>query len=178
MNTLQKLVEEPLGVVASRLRSALDPKTSTLGYHSRALATFLSRTPDKSIFSFAATVDLSTDMMLSSWAKLNCYELDFGLGLDTPEAVRRPQFDPFESLMYLMPKAPDGEIVAAICLRDEDMERLRVDEGFTKYARFIGWARSSQDQSKSSSHCGNLQKSFQVHLHMISLYFTLYRLLS
>lgn len=138
MNTLQKLVEEPLGVVASRLRSALDPKTSTLGYHSRALATFLSRTPDKSIFSFAATVDLSTDMMLSSWAKLNCYELDFGLGLDTPEAVRRPQFDPFESLMYLMPKAPDGEIVAAICLRDEDMERLRVDEGFTKYARFIG----------------------------------------
>ena len=40
--------------------------------------------------------------------------------------------------MYLMPKAPDGEIVAAICLRDEDMERLRVDEGFTKYARFIG----------------------------------------
>ena len=137
-NTLQGLTEGPLGVTASQLRSAVNPKTSTLGYQSRALATFLSRTPDKSIFSFTATVDLSTDMMLSSWAKLNCYELDFGLGLGTPEAVRRPQFDPFESLMYLMPKAPDGEIVAAICLRDGDMERLRMDEGFTKYARFIG----------------------------------------
>ena len=136
--SLQKLVEEPLGGVASQLRSALDPKTSDLGYNTRALATLLNRTPDKSIFSLTATLDISTDLMLSSWAHLDCYELDFNLGLGTPEAVRRPQFDPVESLIYLMPRTPDGEIAVAICLRDEDMERLRADEEFAKYGRYIG----------------------------------------
>jgi trichothecene 3-O-acetyltransferase len=136
--TLQKLVEEPLGGVASQLRSALDPKTSNLGYNTRALATFLNRTPDKNIISFTAKLDLSADIMLSSWAKLDCYELDFNLGLGKPEAVRRPQFEPVESLIYLMPRTLDGEIAVAICLRDEDMERLRADGEFAKYGRYIG----------------------------------------
>ncbi|KAF2187607.1 hypothetical protein K469DRAFT_661572 [Zopfia rhizophila CBS 207.26] len=136
--TLQKLVSEPLGGVASHLRSALDPKTSRLGYRTRALATFLNRTPDKNVISFIATLDLSADIMLSSWARVNCYELDFNLGLGKPEAVRRPQFTPFESLIYLMPKTLDGEIAVGICLRDEDMERLRADEEFAKYGKYIG----------------------------------------
>lgn len=136
--TLRKLVEESLGGIASQLRSALDPKTSNLGYNTRALATFLNRTPDKHIISFTATLDLSADIMFSSWAKLDCYELDFNLGLGKPEAVRRPQFEPVESLIYLMPRTLDGEIAVAICLRDEDIERLRADEEFTKYGRYIG----------------------------------------
>ncbi len=123
--SLQQLIEAPLGVIASQLRSAIDPNKSNLGYKTRALATFLDHTPDKNIVSFVATLDLSTDIMLSSWAKRNCYELDFNLGLGKPEAVRRPQFDPIESLIYLMPKRLDGEIAVGICLRDEDMERLR-----------------------------------------------------
>lgn len=136
--TLQKLVEEPLGGVASQLRSALDPKTSNLGYDTRALATFLNRTPNKNIVSFTATLDLSADIIFSSWAKVDCYGLDFNLGLGKPEAVRRPRFNPVESLIFLMPRTLDGEIAAAICLRDEDMERLRVDEEFNKYGRYIG----------------------------------------
>ncbi|EYE97743.1 putative trichothecene 3-O-acetyltransferase [Aspergillus ruber CBS 135680] len=137
-NVLQSLVYEPLGVIASRLRLAVNPNTSTLGYDSRALATFLARSPDKTIFSFSANLDLSTDMMLSSWARVECYDLDFGLGLGCSEAVRRPQFDPFESLVYLLPKTPEGEITAAICLRDEDMQRVRVDVEFMRYAKYIG----------------------------------------
>ncbi|RDL31466.1 Uncharacterized protein BP5553_09675 [Venustampulla echinocandica] len=136
-STLQNLAEEPLGSVASQLRSALDSKTSNLGHHTRSLATFLDRTPDKSTISFAATLDLSADLMLSSWAKLNCYELDFNLGLGKPESVRRPQFNAFESLVYLMPKALDGEIAVAICLRDGDMARLRADKEFSKYGKYI-----------------------------------------
>ena len=76
--------------------------------------------------------------MLSSWAKLDCYELDFNLGLGKPDSVRRPQFVPVESLIYLMPKRLDGEIAVGICLRNEDMERLRADEEFAKYGRYIG----------------------------------------
>ncbi|KAL8720829.1 MAG: hypothetical protein Q9225_002383 [Loekoesia sp. 1 TL-2023] len=136
--TLQRLVEEPLGDVASQLRSPLDPKTSNIGYRTRALATFINDTPNKNIVSFTATVNSSTDIMLSSWAKLDCYELDFNLGLGKPEAVRRPRFPPFESLIYLMPKTLDGEIAVAICLRDEDMERLKADEDFAKYGIYVG----------------------------------------
>ncbi|KAJ3516964.1 hypothetical protein NLJ89_g789 [Agrocybe chaxingu] len=136
--TAQKLVEEPLGRVASQLRLAVDPKTSNLGYQTRALATFLHRTPDKGSVSVTATLNVSADIALSSWVKQDFYDLDFNLGLGKPEAVRRPQFPPVESLLYLMPKALDGEIAAALCLRDEDMERLRADEEFAKYGRYIG----------------------------------------
>ncbi|CAG8957422.1 hypothetical protein HYFRA_00011403 [Hymenoscyphus fraxineus] len=135
--TAQELVNDTLGSVASRLRSALDPTTSDLAYKSRALATFLNRSPDKSIVAFTAMVDPSTGIMLSSWAKLDSYDLDFNLGLGPPESVRRPQFFPVESLMYLLPRRADGEIVVAMCLRDEDMVRLRNDEVFTKYGKNI-----------------------------------------
>ena len=134
----QTLIDQPLGIIASELRSSIDPKTSTLGHDTRAFATILNRSPDKTIISVAAKINLSTDIMLSSWADLKAYELDFDLGLGRPEAVRRPQFTPVESLIYLMPKAPDGEIAVGVCLRDEDMERLRSDEEFVEYARYIG----------------------------------------
>jgi len=45
---------------------------------------------------------------------------------------------PVESLLYLMPRRPDGEISAARCLRDEDMALLRADEEFAKYGSYIG----------------------------------------
>ncbi|KAL8727073.1 MAG: hypothetical protein Q9181_005832 [Wetmoreana brouardii] len=136
--TLQQLAEEPLGSVASKLRLAVDPTTSTVEYDTRALATFLDRTSDKNIVNVVATVDPSTDIMLSSWANLDCYELDFGLGLGKPEAVRRLRFDPVEGLIYLMPKTLNGEIAVAICLRDEDMDRLITDVEFAKYGEYIG----------------------------------------
>ncbi|KAF8161681.1 putative trichothecene 3-O-acetyltransferase [Crassisporium funariophilum] len=136
--TAQELVQEPLGGVASLLRLAVDPRTSNVGYQTRALATILSRTADKSRISVTATLDLSADIMLSSWAKQDFYDLEFNLGLGKPEAVRRPLFPPVESLIYLMPKALDGEIAVALCLRDEDMQRLRADDEFAKYGIYIG----------------------------------------
>lgn len=136
--TAHELVEDTLGGVASRLRSALDPRTSDLAYQARALSTFLDRTPDKTSVSFTAVVDFSVGIMLSSWVKQNTYELDFNLGLGRPESVRRPQFFPVESLIYLMPKRGDGEISVAMCLRNEDMERLKKDDIFIKYGKNIG----------------------------------------
>lgn len=137
-NTLHRLAEAPLGAIASELRKQLDPAVSDLAYGVRALVTFLSRTPDKSKASVTASVNVPSDIMLSSWAKINTYELDFNLGLGMPEAVRRPMFVPFESLLYLMPKSPRGEMAVQICLRDEDWERLKGDTEFSRYARYIG----------------------------------------
>lgn len=137
-DTLQGLAEAPLGAIASQLRRQLDPAVSDLEYSTRALVTLLSRTPDKSKASVTASVNIPSDIMLSSWAKINTYELDFNLGLGTPEAVRRPMFVPFESLLYLMPRSPQGEMAVQICLRDEDWERLKEDTEFTAYAQYIG----------------------------------------
>ena len=135
---LQSLLEEPLGAVASQLRRAVDPNTSSLAYDTRALATLINRAPDKSVVSLTGALDLSVDIMLSSWANIDCCGLEFNLGLGKPEAVRRPQFAPVESLIYLMPRTLEGEIAVALCLREEDLKRLRADGQFGMYGRYIG----------------------------------------
>ncbi|SPO06494.1 uncharacterized protein DNG_09184 [Cephalotrichum gorgonifer] len=122
-------VSQPLGVIASQLRTSLDP--SQLDHRTRVLATALHRLSDKSTMSFTAGANPSTDISFSSWAKIDLYNMDFGLGLGKPAAVRRPRFDMVESLMYIMPRRPDGELVVAMCLRLEDMARLKVDKTFT-----------------------------------------------
>ncbi|KAF5230358.1 hypothetical protein FANTH_13875 [Fusarium anthophilum] len=136
--TVQQLIEKPLGYVALKLRSAIDPETSDLEFHARAIATFLSRTPDKTRFSATANFDTSIDMILSSWSNVNVHWLDFNLGLGNPEAVRRPRFYPVEGLNFLMPKTADGDVAVALCLRDEDLERLKKDKQFSRYGEYIG----------------------------------------
>lgn len=137
-DTLQNLADRPLGAIASQLRRKLDPKVVDLAYNTRALATFQAQSADKTKTSATACVDASSGIMLSSWAKINTFELDFNLGLGKPEAVRRPAFAPFEALIYIMPKSPNGEMAVGICLRDEDWERLKVDEQWVRYATYVG----------------------------------------
>ncbi|RGP74181.1 trichothecene 3-o-acetyltransferase [Fusarium sporotrichioides] len=135
-STVAEIANEPLGATASRLRSELN--SDRLRRRTQALATYMHGLPDKSSVSLTADANPSSSIMLSSWAKVGCWEYDFGFGLGKPESVRRPRFEPFESLMYFMPKKPDGEFTASISLRDEDMERLKADEEWTKYAKYIG----------------------------------------
>ncbi|KAH7911397.1 transferase family-domain-containing protein [Hygrophoropsis aurantiaca] len=134
----QTLVGAPLGGIAAGLRAAVDPKTADLGHRTRALATMLHRTPDKDTVGFIAALDLSADVMVSSWAQVGCLGLDFGLGLGEAEAARRPRFQEAEGLVYLMPRAVGGEGVVAVCLREEEMQRLREDAEFGEYARYVG----------------------------------------
>ncbi|KAJ5816732.1 hypothetical protein N7447_008965 [Penicillium robsamsonii] len=137
-DTIQKLCEEPLGSTAAELRSQLDPEKNDLVFNTRALATFLSRSADRTKLSLTATVNVSSDVLLSSWSRIDCYDLDFNLGLGKPEAVRRPRFTPIEGLGYFMPRSAAGEMPIGLCLRDEDWERLKADGEFTKYAKYIG----------------------------------------
>ncbi|KAL9080554.1 MAG: hypothetical protein Q9157_000696 [Trypethelium eluteriae] len=135
---LQKLVTLSLGEIASALRVALNPETTNLPFHTRALVTHLQSQANKSKVSPTALLDLSVDVALSSWARTDCYGLDFNLGLGLPEAVRRPRFALLEGFVYFMPRRRDGEIAVAMCLQEEDMERLKVDEQFTQFARYNG----------------------------------------
>ncbi|KAG8420769.1 hypothetical protein J3458_002697 [Metarhizium acridum] len=129
---------QSLGSVASDLRKQLNPSVTDLAYNTRALATFLSRCADKSQVLVTGCVDPSSGIMLSSWAGVSLYDLDFNLGLGRPEAVRRPRFFPVESLMYIMPKSPRGDMAVAMCIRDEDWQRLKEDEEWGKFVEFIG----------------------------------------
>lgn len=137
-SSLQSLIHEPLGIIASQLRRELDPKVRDLAYDTRALATFLSRCVDKSKILITAAVDISSGMSLSSWAKINLYDLDFNLGLGKPDVVRRPRFCPVESLMYIMPRSLNGDLAVALCLRNEDWEHLNIDKDWQKYAVYVG----------------------------------------
>jgi hypothetical protein len=133
---LSSVPSTSLGSLSSSLRLALNP--SDLSFGIRSLATHISFAPDKSNISYGANMDFSADIFFSSWAKLECYYLDFNLGLGFPESVRRPRFDEVEGLMYLMPMDRSGGTDAAICLRDEDLEGLRGDREFGEYAEWIG----------------------------------------
>jgi trichothecene 3-O-acetyltransferase len=135
--SIQQLIERPLGAIASELRLLVDPKTSNLGWRTRALATFARSLQDKNGFSFAAAIDTTADLMISSWSKVDLYGLDFNLGLGNPVSVRRPQFEPVESLIYFLPKKQDGEVAVAISLREEDMKRLKKDTEFLSYSTKI-----------------------------------------
>ncbi|KAK5629005.1 hypothetical protein RRF57_004720 [Xylaria bambusicola] len=136
--SMEQAAHSPLSVIAADLRAVVEPKTSNLGYHGRSLATLISRTPDKSKISFLAGYDPSRDVMLSSWANQNSYQLDFGLGLGEPQAVRRPRFDSLPGLVYFTPKTRDGDLGVAICLSIDDTKALMMDREFLKYGIHIG----------------------------------------
>jgi hypothetical protein len=137
--TFQELAEMPFGLLASHLRSKIDPETSTLAHDTRALATFLSCSADKSCVSFAATIEGASDIFFSSWAKMRCYEYDFGVELGKAEVVRRTRSRNLtEGLMYLMPRSPSGEIGLVICLSEEDIAALRNDKEFAEFAEYVG----------------------------------------
>ncbi|EMC95515.1 hypothetical protein BAUCODRAFT_544077 [Baudoinia panamericana UAMH 10762] len=94
VNTAMKvddLLSTSLGEVASQLRGSL--REEDLGYRTRVEATELyRRLPSGTIRGGTGQRDLSTDIVMSSWAKEKCYDFDFGLTLGKAEAVRRPRF--------------------------------------------------------------------------------------
>lgn len=130
------LVEESLGTLATHLRSALNP--AALKHKTCKLATIISKDKNSKMASFVPKGISELDVRISSWAKENCSSLDFGFG--KPVAVRRPRFKEGarEGLVYFLPKSLDGELAVGVCLRGEDMERLKMDEQFSKFGTFIG----------------------------------------
>jgi hypothetical protein len=75
---------------------------------------------------------------MSSWAKESCSSFDFGGPFGVAEAVRRPEFKAWEGLAYMMPKALNGDIIVALCLRDADLDRLRSDESCVCFGQYVG----------------------------------------
>jgi len=139
---MHHILDMPLGVLASHLRTSL--QSTDIAHEVRRAATKAhqatsasrSRSSQHNSGTTRGTLP-PTDIRMSSWAKEDCYHVDFGGLLGKPEAVRRPNFPAWEGLVYLLPKKLDGEIAIALCLREEDMEELKGDDTFTRFCSYI-----------------------------------------
>lgn len=131
--------QRSLGAITSDLRVALNPDSLRKNAITQATAIARNKEPAAQR-TVAALSNPSFDVRLSSWAKEKLYDLDFGPCLGRPEVVRRPRFmnGSREGLVYFLPKGKDGSVVVGICLRDEDMDRLKMDEEVLQWSRWIG----------------------------------------
>jgi hypothetical protein len=136
--TLRELASAPLGVIATLLRHAVDPRTAALRDSTREFATLLFRAADKSSVNMGARLDLDSDLMVSSWAGMRCYSFTFGLGLRCPVAFRRPKQALVPSLVFLLPRRQDGEVVVKMGVRVDDLDALRGDEEWIRFAQYLG----------------------------------------
>jgi hypothetical protein len=136
--TLHELAASPLGTIASALRNAVDPRTSGLRETTREFATLLLRASDRSSVNMGARLDLECDLMVSSWAGMRCYQFDFGLGLGCPLAFRRPKQALVPSLVFLLPRRGDGEIVVKMGARADDLDALKGNREWTRFAEYLG----------------------------------------
>ncbi|MCJ1469993.1 hypothetical protein MMC07_008638 [Pseudocyphellaria aurata] len=106
-------------------------------YRLRSHVSLLYSEPDKRNITFSLPSP-DTDVLVSSWAAWPVYPSDFGEHLGKPEFVRRPNFGPLDGLAYMMPRNLAGDIDVAICLKTDDLERLKDDSVWRTYADYIG----------------------------------------
>ena len=99
----------------------------------RTLRSGLARSLDMIGLSVVALLIVAKDVMMSSWARGGCYEVDFHLGM--PETVRWQPFVPMESIDCCLLRKWDG---LGICLREDDIERLKTDDELLRFAKFHG----------------------------------------
>lgn len=136
-DALNQLTERTLSSIALDLRAKVDPKSSNIGGHTRAIATMLYRAKDRNTVKMHGSLNSDCDLMLSSWANMRGYDFDFGLGLGKPTYFRRTDHQLIPSLAFFLPKRSDGEIILSACLRTDDIARLRLDPQLAKHGRFL-----------------------------------------
>ncbi|KAK6851281.1 Bca.t1.c1 [Apiospora arundinis] len=151
-SSVASLLDQPLGVIAAELRARLRPDEVRDGI--RAHVTKITargkagmvKGGDVGGSSSVGNLNPSAGVNLSSWAKEPCYDFDFGgsssgtdLRLGQPTLVQRPVFidKACESLVYFMPKRPNGDIAVLVCLCEEDMERMQKEEELGRYGRYV-----------------------------------------
>lgn len=101
-------------------------------------ATAVAESDDKGAITYGAQMDPTKyDIMFSSWAGQGLYQQSFG-NLGNPHIAKRHKFKPMEGLLYFMPRTDAGDIDVAVCLREEDIDRLKVDEVLMRYGKYIG----------------------------------------
>lgn len=134
--SFRELAEADLPSVAQRLRCDLLAVNNRA--YVRSFATWIAGMADKSAISYGGTFNPDTDIGSSSWAHIQLAKVEFGPLLQRPVLIRRPDFVPLKSDIYLMPQTEEGDIDALVCLNEADLEGLMRDEKWNAYADYIG----------------------------------------
>ena len=133
--TFRDLEKASLGTTASILRKTV--KDVNNEYSVRSWVTFIANEPDKSTIMFGGSFNPDTDIGLSSLAHAELHSAEFGV-LGKPELVRRPNFLPLESCVYLWAQTEAGDLDVLMCLNEADIHALKRDGEWQEYAEFIG----------------------------------------
>jgi hypothetical protein len=97
----------------------------------------IAQADDKGEISFGGKFNPDTDIGTSSWSHVRLAKVQFG-PLGKPCLIRRPDFVPLKSDIYLMPQTECGAIDALLCFNQADFDGLMEDELWLAYADFIG----------------------------------------
>ena len=128
--------ESSLADAAVKVRQALREVDD---HFVRSLATLISNTEDKTTIFYGVRNKPGRDFLVSSWAQLhwlaNC---DFGLGLGSPDFVRRARLPEVPDLHYIMPKDQKGNMHVAVCTFYEDHVGLVNDNVWRNFVEFVG----------------------------------------
>jgi hypothetical protein len=133
--TVADLETTPLATLAQNLRRSLHNIDE---HYLRSLLTTIRDEPDKTRFSYGASLKSGLDMLCSSFANLGLQQCEFGPLLGKALFARRPRLADAEGVVYLMPKTIDGDVDVLASLRVEDVEALRRDPEWTKRVEYIG----------------------------------------
>lgn len=133
--TFHDLQTLSLGEVALFMRRAAE-KVNT-EYSVRSWATFVAREPDKSKIMFGGSFDPEKDVGMSSLIHASVHGFEFGI-LGKPDLVRRPNFLPLESCIYLWTQTVNHDVDVLSCLKSEDWDELRASTEWTEYTDFVG----------------------------------------
>lgn len=126
----------PIGDVSAQLRLKLgDP---CVPFHLRAIATLVHRPEYRPRIAYAANLDFDRDVVISSWADVDCCRVSFGSLLGIPEVAMRPRVAPFAAGAFIMPFTATGHLPVCVGLREDDMSRLIADDEFSRFADYVG----------------------------------------
>lgn len=128
----RRLAEAPLAEVAGVLRR--DLLAVNRRDFVRSFATMIANTADKAEIVYGGKFNPDTDIGSSSWAHIGLSRVDFGPALGRPSLIRRPDFVPLKSDIYLMPQTACGAIDALLCFNQDDFDGLLEDALWNNYA--------------------------------------------
>ncbi|KAF2443787.1 hypothetical protein P171DRAFT_473961 [Karstenula rhodostoma CBS 690.94] len=134
---LSELLSLPLPSLAFALRKNLIEDASP--HQLKSLVHLLRTTEDRTTINYGATMNLETDLMVTSHVGHGIYEADFGAqsGLGKPDFVRRPNLPDGRGLAYLLPKGRDGSVDVVAGLFEGEVRELREGVGSDEWERWV-----------------------------------------
>ena len=133
--TFREIQDSSLGQIALFMRREVEKVNNE--YSVRSWATFIHREPDKSKIMFGGSFDPEKDIGLSSLIHASVNDVEFGQW-GRPDFVRRPNFLPLESCVYLWTQTVEGHVDVLLCLKGADWKHLSADAEWVDCTEFIG----------------------------------------